>query len=108
MSLQTSTGDVLAESVEVARNPWTRFKGLMLRRDLPPALLIHKCSSVHTFFMLRPIDVAFCAGDGTALRIYSGLRPWRATRFVRGAKYAVETPAGALGGVQPGAKLVWS
>lgn len=108
MSLRTSTGDVLADDVEVARNPWTRFKGLMLRRDLPPALLIHRCSSVHTFFMRHRIDVAFCAADGTALRIYPSLRPWRATRFVRGAKYAVETPAGALGSVEAGTKLVWS
>jgi uncharacterized membrane protein (UPF0127 family) len=108
VTLKTGTGQLLAGSVEIAANPWTRFKGLMLRSDLPPALVIERCSSVHTFFMRKPIDVAFCAKDGTALRIYRRLRPWRATRFVRGAKLVIETPAGALDSVQPGATLVWS
>jgi len=59
------------------------------------------------FFMRFPIDVAFVDGDGRVVRAYHGIRPWRVSRVVRGAKAAVELPAGTLArhGVERGSRL---
>jgi len=96
--LVTADGRVVAEHVAVAGNAWQRFMGLMFRADLPPGhgLLLSPCNSSHMFFMRIPLDVAFLDRDGAVLRAYHGIRPWRISRIVRGAKSAVELRAGTL------------
>jgi uncharacterized membrane protein (UPF0127 family) len=104
--LVTADGVVVAEHVERVNTMWGRFLGLMGRRELPAGhgLAISPCSSIHMFFMRFPIDVAFLARDGTVKRVYHGIRPWHVSRIVRGAKTAVELPAGTLSaaGVEAG------
>jgi uncharacterized membrane protein (UPF0127 family) len=107
--LESDGGDVVATNVEVADTVWRRFVGLMGRRDLPAGhgLCIKPCSSVHMFFMRFPLDVAFVDDDGRVVHAYHGIRPWRVSRIVRGAKAAIELPSGALAaaGVAAGSVL---
>ena len=51
---------------------------------------------VHTFGMSYAIDVLFCDRRWVVLHVVRGLRPKRLTRWVRGCRYVVETPAGAV------------
>jgi uncharacterized membrane protein (UPF0127 family) len=105
----TEAGTEVAAQLEVAESAWKRFLGLMGRRSLPPGqgLMIRPCNSIHMFFMRFPLDVAFLDGEGRVLRLYHGIRPWRVSRIVVGAKAAVELPAGALAaaGVERGTRL---
>jgi len=96
--LETDDGRLVAGHVEIAATPWRRFMGLMFRRQLPEGhgLALAPCNSIHMFFMRIPLDVAFLDGDGRVLRAYHGIRPWRVSRIVRGAKAAIELPAGTL------------
>ncbi len=55
-------GDVLA-TLEVAQGFQSRLKGLLGRDGVEGALLLKPASSVHTFGMRFPIDVAFCDRD---------------------------------------------
>ena len=107
--LETADGRVVAAHVEVAGSVWSRFMGLMFRRELPEGhgLSLTPCSSIHMFFMRIPLDVAFLDREGRVVRIYHGIRPWRATRVVHGARTAVELPAGTLraAGIEQGAVL---
>ena len=107
--LETADGRVVADHVEVAATMWQRFMGLMFRSELPAGhgLALTPCSSIHMFFMRIPLDVAFLGRDGTVLRTYDGIRPWRVSRVVRGAHTAVELPAGTLraAGIEKGAVL---
>lgn len=91
-------GTVLAGEAEAARTWWTRGKGLLGRKGLPAAggLIIEPCSSIHTWFMAFPIDVAFVAADGRVVRTAHALRPWRFGPLARKVRYVVELPAGAL------------
>ena len=75
---------------------WSRFLGLMGRRELPEehCLYLRPASSIHMFFMRFPIDAVFLDADGRVLRVYERLRPWRVTRVVRKAKACVELAAG--------------
>ncbi|HZS14034.1 MAG TPA: DUF192 domain-containing protein [Candidatus Dormibacteraeota bacterium] len=107
--LETEDGRAVAEHVELATGAWSRFMGLMFRSELPPGhgLALTPCSSIHMFFMRIPLDVAFLDREGRVLRVYHGIRPWRMSRIVRGARTAVELPAGTLraAGVEKGAVL---
>ena len=91
-------GTTIAEHAEVARTWWTRGKGLLGKKGLPPGggLIIEPCSSIHTWFMAFPIDVAFVAADGRVVRIAHALKPWRFGPLARGVRFVVELPAGTL------------
>jgi uncharacterized membrane protein (UPF0127 family) len=107
--LETADGRVIAANVELASTLWRRFMGLMFRGELPAGhgLALSPCNSIHMFFMRIPLDVVFLDGGGRVLRVYHAIRPWRATRVIRGAHTAVELPAGTLrqAGVEEGAQL---
>ena len=49
---------------------------------------------IHMFFMRFPLDVIHADRQGTILRIVQGIKPWRLGPIVRGARIAVELPAG--------------
>jgi uncharacterized membrane protein (UPF0127 family) len=102
------TGEVLAERVTWARRPLERVRGLLGRPPLAlgEALVIEPAAQVHSLGLRYAIDVVFCDASGAVLHNVCPLRPWRITRWVRGARYAVELPAGAVGPhVRPGMRL---
>jgi uncharacterized membrane protein (UPF0127 family) len=94
--LETASGSVVADQVELADTMWSRFMGLMFRRELLPGhgLAIRPCNSIHMFFMRFALDVVFVDADGRVVRVLNSIRPWRASSLVRGAKAAIELPAG--------------
>jgi hypothetical protein len=93
---------MLGTQIEVATNPWQRFRGLMGRRSLADGggLLIRPCNSIHMFFMRMPLDVLHCGASGPegdmVLRVLKGIKPWRVGPIVRGSKYVLELPPGTL------------
>ena len=100
----------MASRAEKAETHWARLMGLMGRRALPEdeALLITPCSSVQTFFMRFAIDVVFLDRDGQVVKVASELKPYRAALGGRGARSALELPAGAAArcGIAVGDRLV--
>ncbi|HEY4669895.1 MAG TPA: DUF192 domain-containing protein [Tepidiformaceae bacterium] len=103
-----TTGARLAERAESATNHWTRFRGLMLRRDLPEGegLIIRPCGSIHMMFMRFPIDAVFFDKEGRVTRVARNVRPWTGMAMGgRGAKGVIELPVGAATGVEPGHHL---
>jgi uncharacterized membrane protein (UPF0127 family) len=86
--------DVLA-AAEVAVTRRQRRRGLVGRDELEGVLVLRPCRQVHTLRMRFPIDVAFCDRDGFVLHTAS-LPPWRLSRPVPRAYFAVEARAGAF------------
>lgn len=106
-----SSNRVLADSVTRAATLPERMRGLLGRPPLRPgeALVIEPAAQVHTFGMRYSIDVLFCKPDGTVLHVVRALRPHRMTRWVRGAKIAIELPPGAVPeDVRPGDWIIFS
>jgi uncharacterized protein len=97
-----SRGATLGTHIAVAANPWQRFRGLMGERALADGcgLLIRPCNSIHMFFMRLPLDVLYCGTSGPdgapVLRLLTGIKPWRVGPIVRGSKFVLELPVGAI------------
>ena len=72
--------------------------GLLGRKELGEGtgLWLEPCNGIHTFAMRFPIDVLFLDREGRALKMVSGVRPWRVCGPVRGARVVIELPAGTL------------
>lgn len=72
--------------LRVAEHFFTRLTGLIgAMGDLPagrsPYVLgFPRCSSVHTCFMVCPIDVAFLDGEGGIIAVHVAVPPWRLLR----------------------------
>lgn len=86
-----------------------RMRGLLPRQGLEEgeALWIAPCTSIHTFFMRFPIDVAFLDRNGVVLALYEALPPWRHTWIHFRAAGAFEASAGsfARAGIGKGDRL---
>jgi uncharacterized membrane protein (UPF0127 family) len=86
------------------------MRGLLGRKrlDYSEGILLRPASSVHTFFMLFPIDVVFLDRDLSVLRVVPEVRPWRAV-WGSGAAAVLELAAGecTARGVGVGDRLDW-
>ena len=106
--IELESGDVVCERCLMATNPLLRFRGLLGKKELPPGegILLRPCASVHTMFMRFAIDVVFCDRDLRVLSVAPEVPKWR-MRSQRGAKVAIELPAGeaARHGVVAGVQL---
>lgn len=99
-------GTAVAEDVRIARSVWSRFWGLMGKKELSAGqgLLIDPCSSIHMFFMRFPLDVVFLDREMRAVKVVRGIKPWRMA-LGGGGKKALELAAGAAEGVEAGDQL---
>jgi uncharacterized protein len=86
--------DVLA-AAEIAVTRRQRRNGLVGRDDLEGVLVLRPCRQVHTLRMRFALDVAFCDRDGFVLHTVT-LVPWRLSRPVPRAYFAIEARAGAF------------
>lgn len=82
-------------SAELADTYLRRLRGLLGRRRLPEALLLTPCSSVHGLGMLRSVEVALLAEDGTVLGTRV-LRPFAVTAPRRDVTAVLEAPLGSF------------
>lgn len=99
----------VADRAVYADTFWLRLRGLMGRRALSrgEALVLPKTNAVHTLFMRFPIDLVFCDQEGTVLRVFSGVAPWRIGPVVPQARWVVEMPAGTAEGDWVGRTAAW-
>lgn len=89
---------VIAQHVYVARGIRDTSRGLLGIEAFPlpdlDALVLIPCPQVHTRHMAFPIDVLMLAPSGRVLRRFGAVPPGKSLRFVVGATWAAELPAG--------------
>jgi len=95
---------VLAEQAELADNYWTRFLGLMGRRELPAStgLVLKPGGGIHMWFMRIPLDVIHVDKQDRVTHVLRGIKPWRFGPLFVGGKLAIELPVGASSETQVG------
>jgi uncharacterized membrane protein (UPF0127 family) len=99
--------EVLAERAELADNSWTRFWGLMGRRELAPGagLVLQPGGGIHMWFMKIPLDVVHVDKRDRVTHVLRGIKPWRFGPLFVGGKRAIELPAGAAARTQVGDEI---
>ena len=104
-------GTALVARCGLTETPLERARGLLSHTSLAAdeGLWFPNHSSVHTFFMRFPIDVAFLDRRGRVIAFYDSLKPWRHTwihPFALGGGI-VEASAGLFAGcsLQKGEEL---
>jgi uncharacterized protein len=116
LELRTAQGSGATYRLDVAKSWWARARGLMGRATLPDGegLYLPGTNSIHMLFMRFPIDCVFVGaarddGSREVVGVRQRLSPWTGVVWwVRGAKAAVELPAGSVdrSGINVGDK-VW-
>lgn len=105
-----STGEEIADHVEIASTPLSRMKGLLGKNSLPrgEGLLITSCRSVHTFGMKFPIDIIFLSRENRVVAVRKNTPPNRLTRIHLSASSVLELPAGTLDSspISPGDTII--
>lgn len=89
---------ILAQDVRQAKTFLSRAKGLLGKIQLEPneVMWIHRCNSIHTWFMKFPIDVVFVDKHLIVKSLYENLKPWRITFPNFKAKSVFEFSTGVI------------
>jgi uncharacterized protein len=105
--INRTRGEVLAERAELAKSYWTRFWGLIGRRELPPGagLVLQPGGGIHMWFMSIPLDVVHVDKQSHVTHVLRNIQPWRFGPLFVGAKWAIELPAGAASTTQVGDEI---
>jgi uncharacterized membrane protein (UPF0127 family) len=99
----------VAGRLRICERTTERLRGLLGTRRLAEdqAVWIRPCNSIHTFFMLMTIDVAFVDEDLRVVKLIPAMTPWRVCLPVRRAASVIEGPVGMIrrGRLRQGAQL---
>jgi uncharacterized membrane protein (UPF0127 family) len=90
--------DTTIAVARVADRPLARAVGLLGRARFEPGdgLVIAPCHTIHTWFMLFPIDVLFIDQNGVVVRAIESLAPFNVATGKPLARTTIELPAGTL------------
>ncbi len=78
--------------IKYCKNFFNRFKGLMFKKNIDYCLCFPMCNSIHSFFMLEPIDVIMTDSNYNILYIYKSFKPWKIILPKKGVYYTFEFP----------------
>ena len=97
-AVNAARGQNLGGRIGVADWWWLRLRGLSGRMDLAPGegLLLKPCRAVHMTGMKFPLDIAFLDAGSRVIALYAALSPGARTHWHKGARAALELPAGTL------------
>ena len=76
--------------VKMCTNFINRFKGFMFKKSINQILCFPKCNSIHTFFMLKPIDVMMTDRNGKILYIFRNVKPFKVILPKKNVYYTFE------------------
>jgi len=93
-----NTETELLPQLEVAEHFFSRLKGLLGTATLPEGqgLWIHRCNSIHTFFMKYTIDCIFLDADLRVVSLVPSVSPGRMVWPQAKADSVIEIAAGQL------------
>ena len=89
---------LICSDLETADSFWKRMKGLLGRSEMKETegLWIKSCSSIHTYFMKFPIDVAFVDKNLKVTKISQSVTPGRLLFSTIGSRHVFEFGSGRL------------
>jgi len=89
-----------------------RLRGYLGRPQPQPGegMLLVGCNAVHMYGMDYPLDLIFLDRNGQVVDAVEELRPWKRTKRIQEARFALELPVGVIDGSRTavGDRLVWA
>lgn len=79
-----------------------RLLGLMLKKRIKNGICFKKCNSIHTFFMLQPLDIIMTDNNHKILYIYKNFQPWRVILPKKNVYYTYELPINSINNLKTG------
>jgi uncharacterized membrane protein (UPF0127 family) len=97
-SKQNNGKQILLSDLKEARSFVARTKGLLGTNDLAigSGLWIHRCNSIHTFFMRYSLDCIFLDKDMNVCKLVRDVKPGRVVWPIWSADSVIEMKAGSL------------
>ncbi len=88
----------LSVHLAIADSTTTRMKGLLGKQGLvgDEMLWIHRCNSIHTFFMKFAIDCVFLDKQMLVCALRSNVTPWKIIFPIFRARSVIEMGAGQI------------
>ena len=83
-------------NIKVANTFKDRLIGLMFKKEIKFGLLFKNCKSIHTFFMLKEIDVVATDKKDNIIKTYKDVKPGRILIAPKNTKNIYELPKGTL------------
>ena len=95
---QQNNKQVLLSDLKIASSFIARTKGLLGTHDLAlgSGLWIHRCNSIHTFFMRYSLDCIFLDKDMHVCKLVRDVKPGRVVWPIWDAASVIEMKAGSL------------
>lgn len=92
-------GTLLGNRIVLVDSWSGRLRGYLGRQEPKPGegMLLVGCSAVHTYGMNFPLDLIFLDKHGEVVDAIETLMPWRRTRRLQEARFALELPTGVVG-----------
>lgn len=78
--------------VKYCNNFFNRFIGFMFKKNIDCCLCFPNCNSIHTFFMLKHIDVIMTDKNYKILYIFKNVKPYKIILPKRNVYYTFELP----------------
>ncbi len=101
-SLINKSKNISLGNVEFADSFFSRFRGLMLKKDIESGLVLKippgrgkRGSAIHMFFMRIPLDIIFADEDLKVVDVVS-LDPWKTYTPKHPARFVIELNKGLL------------
>ena len=105
-------GTLLGNRIALVDTWSGRLRGYLGRPEPKPGegMLLVGCSAVHMFGMVFPLDLVFLDRNGEVVDAIERLMPWKRTKRVQDARFALELPIGVIDASQTavGDRLVWA
>lgn len=84
--------DNIKLKIKVCNNILNRFLGFMFKKNITYGLCFPKCNAIHTFFMLKTIDVVMTDKNYNILYIFNNLNPNKIILPKKNVYYTFEIP----------------
>jgi hypothetical protein len=96
--LMRASNEILLSDLKIADRMWSRMRGLLGNQGLSSqeGLWIHRCNSIHTFFMNYAIDCVFMDSEMRVKALKKDIQPGKLVFPILGAQSVIEMKSGQI------------
>jgi uncharacterized membrane protein (UPF0127 family) len=107
-----SRGTLLGNRIRLVDSWPGRLRGYLGRPEpqVGEGMLLVRCNAVHMYGLAFPLDLIFLDKQGDVVDVVKALQPWKRTKRIPTARFALELPTGTIAAsyTRIGDQLSWT